>query len=265
MSNETLYYGALRTCLQMMQDRHYQIPNYWINLTLPEFEIMFKSNNINLISDVIETTPNGSPRPVCVKIIYPDKSFHLADDWTNVSLEIVKQLILSKNALTQTLGQTLSQLKTTASQLGGLTSLLRYGKLRLIILYRARLPNTSCATTQQMSLEMKYINDPYIEIHQVHDLYINPTHNKYQPIWRLITDQNEIKQIYQQYDATASMFGSVCIDDPINRYYRGRPLDFEGKRKYPDLYEIIRGGNTIFYRKVVNKLMNLKHTKKTTS
>jgi hypothetical protein len=50
------------------------------------------------------------------------------------------------------------------------------------------------------------------------------------------------------------MISSVCIDDPINRYYGGKPPN--GDKKHGDMYEITRDGINIFYRKVVSKRVN---------
>jgi DNA-directed RNA polymerase subunit H (RpoH/RPB5) len=112
-------------------------------------------------------------------------------------------------------------------------------------------------------LESDFIGHPWVEIFDVRHMFINPTKHALQPKWRLM-EEAEIIEMLKRYEAntsqtTRTLLGSVCIDDPVNRYYGGRP---QTKTYHGDIYEITRSGINIFYRKVVAKRMNLKTERK---
>jgi DNA-directed RNA polymerase subunit H (RpoH/RPB5) len=103
-----------------------------------------------------------------------------------------------------------------------------------------------------------YLTHPFVEFFDLHLMFVNPTKHIYQPKWRLMTE-DEIIEMLKRYTAKSTQpsrlqLGSICLDDPINRYYGGKPpsKDYKG-----DVYEIIRDGISVFYRKVVAKRMNL--------
>jgi DNA-directed RNA polymerase subunit H (RpoH/RPB5) len=126
--------------------------------------------------------------------------------------------------------------------------------LHLIIIYGR--PDTLPATF--LKIKDTYIGHPFIETFDVSFLSINPKNHIYQPIWELM-EEKEITEMLQLYEAKSFptsrvLLGSVCIDDPMNRYYGGKP----GKgKKSGDVYKITRDGCSVFYRKVIAKKMNL--------
>jgi DNA-directed RNA polymerase subunit H (RpoH/RPB5) len=120
-----------------------------------------------------------------------------------------------------------------------------------------------CDGTKFGKLEKSFIGHPLVEIFDVRHMFINPTKHIYQPKWRLMSD-DEITQMLQRYEArtaqtSRTLLGSICIDDPINRYYGGRP---QSRDKKGDVFEILRDGINIFYRKVISKKMNGKGERK---
>jgi DNA-directed RNA polymerase subunit H (RpoH/RPB5) len=132
-------------------------------------------------------------------------------------------------------------------------------KLHLIIVYD---PLGGSATTPY-KFETEHIGHPFIEVFDVHKLFINPTKHIYQAKWRLMKDK-EITELLRRYEAgmtqtTRIILPSVCIDDPMNRYYFGKipSKDYRG-----DVYEIIRDGVSISYRKVCTRRMNAKNERK---
>ena len=118
---------------------------------------------------------------------------------------------------------------------------------RVIIVYNNKIASSA--------IEEEYVLHPFVEVFDVNHLFVNPTKHIYQPSWRLMS-QKEITELMSKYDARTSLarakivLGSVCVDDPINKYYGGRPG--------VDVYEIIRDGTSIYYRKVTSKRMNIK-------
>ena len=235
----TIYYRARQTCLEMFVDRGYTVPPHLQQLTPKEFEIMFDKNQMDLsgISD-------QSNRMVYVKIINPSSIFNKKENHTQVFDEVAKYFSSKAN---EPNNESLKSITDGKS----LEIALDKGICRLIIIYNARQQENS--QQKQNKHEEKYLTHKYIEVYPVHN-FINPKNSKYQPKFKLITDIDEIAKIYRQYDAKPIMLGSICIDDPINRYYGGRPAE-DGK--LANLYEITRGGVNIFYRKVMPKLMNL--------
>lgn len=226
-----IYYGARQTILEMFIDRGYVVPEALNQLTEKEFEVMFEKRQMDL-SGIVDNLG----RPVYVKMIEPTRQFHKKDD----KLAIFKDVAKYFNSVGMT---TITDEKT-------LTTALNEGKVRLIIIYNSRQPGQL-----QNKFEEEYITHGFIEVYQVNQIYINPKKNKYQPKFELITNQEEIAKIYRRYDAKPIMLGSICIDDPINRYYGGRPAE-DGNLGH--VYEITRDGTNISYRKVINKRMNIK-------
>jgi DNA-directed RNA polymerase subunit H (RpoH/RPB5) len=226
-----IYFGARLTCLEMMKDRRYNVPNSLLELTEKEFEVTFDKK----LMDIAGITDDQG-RQVYVKIIEPTRQFNKKADKQSIFKEIAKYFN----------GIGLSQITDEKE----LEKAIKEGIVRLIIIYNSRQPGQL-----QSKYEEEYILDPFIEVYQVHYMNINPKKNRYQPKYRLITNSEEIGKIYRRYDAKPIMFGSICIDDPINRYYGGRPAE-DGKIAH--IYEITREGVNIFYRKVVSKRMNIK-------
>ena len=223
------YYCARRKVLEMMRDRNYKVPKILFETTEKEFEIMFNKKQMDLTG-----INDNNGLPVYVKIIEPSRQFT-----TLLHKEIFKEIAKYFNIIIPSIQDE----KT-------LTAALDEGKIRLIIIYHTRHQEQSKAKHLE-----KYITDPYIEAYQVNNLSISPKDSKYQDKWRLILDPQEIADIYARYDAKPIMFGSVCIDDPMNRYYGGRPAE---NGKPAQIFEITRGGVSIFYRKVISKTMNIK-------
>ena len=111
-----------------------------------------------------------------------------------------------------------------------------------------------------IKLDAIYLGHPNLEIFDASTRFINPSRHIYQPKWRLLTDK-EISDILKYFEAEAThpsklLLPSVCMDDPMVRYYRGRPQS--PTYKNGDVFEINRGGVNIFYRKVISKRMNLR-------
>lgn len=223
------YFEARRVCLKMMADRGYQIPaEHLIPMTAQEYAITYEKDQINLggITD-------NEGRPTYVKFIKDSVPFNKTIDKAQNFNKIAKYF--------QSIGmQQITDDKT-------LVEALKMGQIRVIIIYNAM--------QLQNKYEEDYINDPYIEVHQVQNMAVDPTAHKYQSQFKLMTSQDEIAKVLRRYDAQPIMFGSIAVDDPINRYYRGRPAE---AGKLANLYEVTRGGVNIFYRRVISKRMNVK-------
>ena len=227
-----IYYNARQTCLSMMQDRGYTLPStLLVPLTDREFDVAFDKKQMDLAG----VTDHLHQLPVYVRIIEPSRQFNILEDRDAVFKEAAKYF--------------------NSIGLAGVTDHLTLikaldkGKARLIIIYNSR------RGRPQIAYEKAYMDHPFIEVYQVHKLAINPLNTKYQSKWELITDSQTIADIYHKNDANPIMFGSVCLDDPINRYYGGRPAE---NGQPANLYKVTRGGVNIFYRKVITKKMNLK-------
>jgi DNA-directed RNA polymerase subunit H (RpoH/RPB5) len=206
-----IYFNARRTVIQMMLDRGYTPPTGMIEPNYDEFSIQFNLRHMDVSGF---TTPDGVP--VYVKLIAPNQAFK-----TVANKEVV-----------------FGEIRRALSVQG-----IDMGSARLIIAYNSRQgPKPS------LTYEKAYINDPKIEVFQVHNLSINPTESHLQPKFKLITSKTEIDAICKPLSCTSAQFPSMCFDDPINRYYRG---------KVGDVYEITRLGPTgasLAYRRVVGKL-----------
>lgn len=234
------YYGARKTCLEMFLARGYQVPDHHKNLTEKEFEIMFDKKQM----EITGITDNQN-KPVYVRLVEPSRTFNKVPDKQAIFKDIAKHF----KSTGMTPMDNDKNVEEAADQ----------GIIRLCLIYNAQQQGNA-----QNKLEQDYITHPYIEIHRVHVIYINPTESILQPKYELITDEIEIAKIYKRYDAKPLLIGSICIDDPINRYYRGRPaekrLDKKGELvdTMAHLFKVIRKGSNIFYRKVTLKRMNIK-------
>lgn len=226
----TIYYGARSNAIKMMGDRKYNVPKDLNTLTPKEFEVMFEKRQMD-ISGI--TDNNGIP--VYVRIIEPTRQFNKAAEKLSVFRESAKYF--------NSIGMAdITDEKTLETAFDS-------GRIRLIIIYNAKQ-----AGQLQNKYEEEYITHAFIEVYQVHMMNIDPTKGFHQSKWRLITMQEEVNKIWKYFESKNLQFGAVCIDDPTNRYYGGRPQE-KGKR--PDYYECV-SGTRVFYRKVINKRMNLK-------
>jgi DNA-directed RNA polymerase subunit H (RpoH/RPB5) len=240
-----IFYGARMTCLEMCRDRGYTIPpNMWL-LTEEEFRTTYYDPSKGVVTDpakVSEARSMGKPQYLErgiidhtkreVKLFYggiglKDKEFA---QMLKVNLEIDDKTELSVGAFVERSGY------------------------HVILLYDER---------DGTKLDGKYLREwvgqyTFFELFDIRRIFNNPTKHVYQARWRLLK-KDEIRTILKQYGSDGKkrfMLGSVCVDDPINTYYGGRPPSLEPEYE-GDVYEIIRDGNSIFYRKVVPTRMNL--------
>ena len=220
-----LYFGARQTCLEMLKDRHYEVP---VDLYLLSKENFVLRDKKSFFMDGIKEKYEGNIVPVFIIMSMDDKDnlYRTIGSWT---------------------GHTIS----TDSDLKHISD------IHLILI---------CDGTKKVSQlisDADFIGHRNVEIFDVRHMFINPTKHIYQPKWRIMSDK-EITEMLQRYEANMTqtsriLLGAVCIDDPINRYYGGRPAS---KDRKGDVYEIIRDGVTVFYRKVVSKRMNVKPEKR---
>lgn len=225
-----IYYNARLNVIRMMRDRGYKLPDGLGTQTPAEFDVLFEKRQMDL-SNIVD----NNDVPVFVRIIEPTRQFNKTAE---------KQAVFGEAArYFNGLGLTdLVDSKTLESNLNS-------GRFRLIVIY-----NSEQAGQLQNKYEEEYITAPFIEVYQVKLMAINPLEGKFQSKWRPIKDTEELNRILKQYESNGAHLDTVCIDDPMNRYYGGRPQE-NGKKA--DYYECIAGFG-VRYRKVINKRMNLK-------
>jgi len=223
-----VYQSAYNVCLKMLKDRGYTLPAYLQPVTEDQFEVMLERKQLDMTGI---TDNNGIP--TYVRIIEPSVPF--TKDKKRV-YDIMAFYFKNNGLPDITDGKKLIEAADA-------------GKVRIIIIYKE-----SPGSKAQNQPEKEYIQHAFIEIHEVHNLSIDPLECKYQAQWRLMTEA-EVKEVKKRYDAQSIMFGGVAIDDPINRYYRGRPAE---KGRPAQMYEVIRNGTSISYRRVLTKVMNIK-------
>jgi DNA-directed RNA polymerase subunit H (RpoH/RPB5) len=103
-----------------------------------------------------------------------------------------------------------------------------------------------------------------LEIFGLKESMVNITKHKYQPKFRFLSD-DEITELIKKVgngvtsNSVRQTLPFICIDDPINRYYGGKP---PSKTYRGDVYEIVRNGTSISYRAVSSTTMNIVHEKK---
>lgn len=230
-----LYFGARQTCLEMLKDRSYDVPQHLFCLTEKQFGQSHEKNmSIGGITD-------QQKNKVFIKM------FNGKDKTTlfNEILYLINTELKEKDLPKKTIDKS-TDVEAFVNEIKN---------IRVIIIYDPRV-----ATAGIVKLDETYIGHAFIEAFDVHLMFINPSKHIYQPKWRLM-NETEITQMLQRYEAKSAhpsrvLLGSVCIDDPMNRYYGGKPPSKD--RKNGDIYEIIRDGVNIFYRKVSSKRMNLK-------
>jgi DNA-directed RNA polymerase subunit H (RpoH/RPB5) len=223
-----LYFGARNTCLEMLRDRGCDVPAH-LQLTEKEFGIMYDNDKLDIIG-----INDENKIPVYVKIVRHDSTVSKPSEYKRVLDEIAESTMFKKLGL---LGE-----KDTGYQ--AMEILLKSRSIHIIVIYNPRHQGKT-----HSKYEEDHIGNNLLEVFNVYSLNINPTKHVYQPKFRLIKNQDEILSKYQKYDAKPILFSSICIDDPINRYYGGN---------LGELYEITRNGVNIFYRKIIGKRMNIK-------
>lgn len=230
------YYNARNNCIKMMKDRNYKVPDFPV-LSMEQFKIMYETHSIDLYG-ILDT----QGIPCYVKFIHHSNPFLTVPERDAVYASII------------------TTLNSNGYQVGGFKKPvdlaesvdLKQGKIRLILVYKTGDKGAS-------RYEKNYLMDPFVEVHQVKKLAIDIFACKYQPQYRMLSSKQEIDGILARYDGKPMMLGSITIDDPVNRYFRGRPAE---NGNHPTIYEIIRKGVSVYYRKVVPKKMNLKQESK---
>jgi len=233
-----LYFGARQTCLEMLKDRFYNVPGQLSCITEQHFTKSLKNGDKKYME--ISGIKDTLGRPVFVKMSTETDRGNL----------FVETLLFLKRELPPSSIRESKDSKDKAEEIVN-----DIKNIRLIIIYD---PEQSSSFSKLSEI---YVGDSMIEAFDVHLMFINPKKHVYQPKWRLMGD-DEVSEMLRRYEAKSShpsrvLFGSVCIDDPMNRYYGGHPPSQD--KRNGDMYEITRDGVNIFYRKVISKRMNLKN------
>ena len=235
---EQTFYKARNTLIEMMKDREYQHPDGLdsFNMQIEEFKELFKnSNSINKYGtrpvdlDMTGiTTRDGVP--VYVRVLNAEikdaKTFKIFDtnkaersDFIPVAMYYNNEVLDEKD----------------------LNEFLE--KVHVIIVYQAPLKRDQ---RYDITLETTFIEHPNVEAFPVHKLTFNVTKHMYVSKHRLLSE-SERETVYEKFNASKQMFTKICLDDPVNMYYNGRP---------GDMYEITpkqAAGRRLTYRVVVNR------------
>lgn len=222
-----IYYKARNNCLKMCETRGYTVPENLKNMTIDEFGVAYEKNYL----DIYGITDQYG-RTVYVKFINPSHQYTKNEHRDKAYREIVTSLQQQDIEIT-----------STDELIENFTN----ERIRLIIIYN---PQHGEPTTKK-----KEVPKPFLEVFKITDLSKELLDHVYQPKYKLITERKEIEEIYQRYNCKPNMIPSICIDDPIVRYFAARPAE---KGKLANVFEITRDGRNISYRKVINKKMNIK-------
>ena len=98
----------------------------------------------------------------------------------------------------------------------------------------------------------EYDNHDYIEYHNLKVVSVNTMENIYQAEYKLLhAKDDEAKQVKTKYMTTGSSLMTICIDDPVNKYYGGHVNDIY------EIYSQTPNGTRKTYRIVCMKRMNI--------
>ena len=234
-----LMFESRKTCLEMLHDRNYTIPEYLFNVTEKEFNMEFEFEKIHKLKPITDIIDTNGHFVTILMISSLDKNGIKEEIWPQLNT-------IFKDSIKE---YTPSSVKDKELELV-IDNYVTQHELHVIII----MPAFDWFKKDYA----KYIGQHrFIEMYDYHQMFINPTKHIFQPKWRLLKPK-EINDLMQRYDASRINLGSVCLDDPINRYYGGRPVE---AGQQGDIYEIIRDGTSIFYRKVIGKRMNLETNK----
>ena len=202
-----IYFNARKTILTMCRDRGYKVSESLNTIGPLEFKIMYEHNDLDIQTGISDVLEDRELFTY-VKFLTPSTS----DIKTEEIIKQCNDYYFSDEY--------------------------ENGKFRLIIV----VPKFEKRHDRDLDL---YLNHKYIELHEVGKISINPTIHKYQPHFRLLSNEEAV-QIYKKYNASVQMMPSICIYDPINKYYHGL---------LHQIYEIQDTTRT-FYRVVLLRRMN---------
>lgn len=225
MDTTYIFYNARNVCVQMLIDRGYSVPAQIINVPYSEFLVYYKNNKIDLFG--ISDNTEGKNTPVYVLFVTPNVNSLNISSFTGLLKIPAKNFSMEAPVY-------LNEVEN--------------GNMRLIIIYS---PDVA-GSTKSAGIKFPQ-NTHFLETFNVNFLSIDPIHHVLQPTFILIRDTNEKKRIMSNYNVSASQFPSMCIDDPVNKYYNGRA---------GDLFLIIRNESQKSYRLVTQKEMSIKQKKK---
>lgn len=236
---EQTFYKARLTLVQLMKDRGYTHDNEKgldvFNLSLEEFRELFKNSE--------RDTVNG------YHPIYLDMSGIKTNDGKNVYIRVLNGQfkdnkifsIFDKNKPERSdfipIAEHFKLPVTTRAELNDL-----FNQVHIIFVYRA---TTKKDGRYDIGLQTSFLDNPDVEALPVHTLTFNVTrHEKVSP-HRLLSEKEKIR-VYEKFNASRVMFNKICLDDPVNLYYGGRP---------GDMYEISRAGYKPSYRVVAGRAL----------
>jgi DNA-directed RNA polymerase subunit H (RpoH/RPB5) len=192
MDDRRLFYGARRTCLEMLADRGYIIPPGARKISEQEYVLV------------------GDPLDHIVGIKEPSS----ADGKEGRDVQIV----LIRNDSFADLGIVCGK-KFGVSKLDEISE--KHPRLHLIIIWKSGGSDSNIRKNIA-----KYIDHSNIELFDMDIMYINPTKHRYQAKFRLMGD-SEVTEMLKKYGSSGAktILAQMCLDDPINRYYGGHVGD----------------------------------------
>ena len=236
---EQTFYKTRLTLIQMMKDRGYTHDHEKgldvFNLSLEEFRELFKNS---------ERDPVSGYHP-----IYLDMSGIKTKDGKNVYVRVLNGSfkddkifsIFDKNKPERSdfipIAEHFNLPVTSRNELKAL-----FDQVHIIIVYRA---TTRKDGRYDLGLQANFLENQNIEALPVHTLTFNVTRHKLVNPHRLLSEEKRT-QVYEKFNASRIMFNKICLDDPVNLYYGGRP---------GDMYEISRKGYKPSYRVVAGRAL----------
>jgi len=221
---EQTYYKARNTLIEMMKDRGYQFGDSGLDslyIAFEEFGELFRNDEMDLPGI---TTKDGFP--VYVRIVY------------NVEDIKDRRNLFDKNKPDNSILAPVA--KFYSLNFGDINDLAELHKrVHIILVYRA--PKKDKDARYDISLETQHLDDPNTEAFPVHKLTFNVTKHIMVRKHTLLSE-DERKQVLDRYNASRPMLSKICLDDPVNLYFNGRP---------GDIYKIDQPGYKPTYRVVV--------------
>ena len=220
-----IYYNGWLNCIKMLKNRKYKIDYDKYNVNFDEFKLLYDK-------DILLIKALDNNKQVYVKFAQSNKNFSTMDPKIEILNDILKQ--------------------SRKNKLSDLLKIMNNKKIRIIVIY-----NSYNAKNNKFDNKFEAFGDDHehLEVFQVHKMAINIINHIYQSKYILLNNK-QVELLKNLFNVSPKLLGSICINDPINKYYNGKPKKYN---KRADIYKVIRKDGNIYYRRVISKKMNIEN------
>lgn len=228
----TKYYNARQNVLKMCQARGYEVSPKLFTVTPLEFKTLYEckdKDKLHITSGIKHRDNSGKLSEIDNVVIF----FSVLEVCKFDQIVEFAVALYPPNVSGVTGASDIAKSKTELMKID-----IKTGKYHFIVIQKE---------FDKMPKDLdQYEGNQNVEFHNLAVVSVDTLNHIYQPKIIKLSNKDGLG-IINQYNGSSSMMSTMCVDDPVNKYFNG---------DVGQVYAIIRSGTCMTYRVVTSKRIN---------